>query len=153
MGIWQEIFQEIKEWHDQYNKKIVQEYLRQQRVAEHNVRFLFSPGDKVLLRHVVPGKLNLKVKGLYVFVHYTSPLQVTTCITGLDGTEETCLVSAANLLPMRPKLPASVTAAESDEHDWAEDASDNDSSREEAAIEIGDQQGRGLMQKRARSAT
>ena len=28
VGIWWEIFQKIKEWHDQYNKQMVQEYLR-----------------------------------------------------------------------------------------------------------------------------
>ena len=98
VGVWREIFQEIKERHDQYDRKMVREYLRRQRLAEHDVRFLFSPGDKVLLRHVVPGKLNLKVKGPYVFVRYTGPLQVTARITSLDGTGETRLVSAANLL-------------------------------------------------------
>ena len=30
VGIWREILQEIKEWHDQYDKKMVQEYLRRQ---------------------------------------------------------------------------------------------------------------------------
>ena len=101
----------------------------------------------------MPSMLNLKVKGPYVFVHYTGPLQVTACITSLDGMGETCMVSAANLLPMRPKLSASITAAKSDKDDWAEDVSDDDSSRGKVAADIGDQQGRGLPWKRAHGAT
>ena len=107
----------------------------------------------MLLRHIVPGKLNPKVKGPYIFVRYTGPLQVTERITSLDGMGETRLVSATNLLPMRPELPASITAAESDEDDWAEDVSDDDSSGGKVAAEIGNQQGRGPMQKRACCAT
>ena len=46
----------------------------QMAVSEHNVHFLFVPGDKVLLQHVVPRKMNLKVKGLHMFVCYMGPL-------------------------------------------------------------------------------
>ena len=101
----------------------------------------------------MPSKLNLKVKGPYVFVHYMGPLQVTARITSLDGMGETRMVSAANLLPIHPKLPASITAAKSDKDDWAKDVLDDDSSRGKAAADIGDQQGRGPPWKRAHGAT
>ena len=82
--------------------------------------FPLAPGDKVLLRHVVLGKMNLKVKGPYVFVCYTRPLQVTARITSLDGAGEAHIISTTNLLPMRPKEPALLKAGELYE-DWAED--------------------------------
>ena len=80
--------------------------------------FLFVQGDKVLLRHVVPCKMNLKVKGSYVFVRYMGPLQVTACITSLDSAGETCTVSATNLLHMHPEEPALFEARELEEEDW-----------------------------------
>ena len=85
------------------------------------MHLLFTPGDKVLLWHVVPGKMNLKVKGPYVFIHYRGNLQVTAHITSLDGAGETRIISAANLLPMCPKEPALLEAGESEEEDWAND--------------------------------
>ena len=65
-------------------------------------------GDKVLLRHLLLGKLNLKVQGPFIFVRYTGLLQVTTLIAGMDGTGCSKAVSAANLLPMCPEAPVVV---------------------------------------------
>ena len=81
---------------------MVCDYLRRQNLADHDVHFIFTVGDKVLLCHRVPGKLNLKVQGPYIFVKYTGRLQVTAVIAALDGGSATRVVSAANLLPMRP---------------------------------------------------
>lgn len=50
VGLWNEVFAEITERHQQYDRKMVDEYLRRNTLAEHDVRFVFSPGDKVLLR-------------------------------------------------------------------------------------------------------
>ena len=62
VGIWREVFREVKECHDRYDARIVRNYLRQQNLANHDMRFNFTAGDKVLLHHCVPGKLNLKVQ-------------------------------------------------------------------------------------------
>ena len=61
VGIWREIFREVRERHDRYDARMVRDYLRRQNLANHDVRFVFTAGDKVMLRHRVPGKLNLKV--------------------------------------------------------------------------------------------
>ena len=84
---------------------MVHDYLQRQNLTDHEVHFVFTAGDKVLLCHRVPGKLNLKVQGPYVFVRYTGKLQVTAVIAALDGGGTTQVVSAANLLPMRPSKP------------------------------------------------
>ena len=100
VGLWQELFKEVRQRHDRYDAKMVRDYLRRQSLAEQDVRFLFSAGDKVLLRARIPGKLTTKVLGPFIFTKYTGPLQVTAQITALNGRSR--IVSAANLLPMRP---------------------------------------------------
>ena len=82
--------------------------------------FLFMPEDKVLLQHIVPSKMTLKVKGPYLLVHYMDPLQVTAR-SSLDGAGETRTISAANLPPINPKEPALLEAMESDEEDWVDE--------------------------------
>ena len=57
------------------------------------------------------------------------------------------------MLPTFSEQPAHITAAESDEDDWAEDVTDDDSSGGEVAAGVDDQQVRGPMRKRARGAT
>ena len=89
---------------------MVWEYLKCQHLVEHDVRFLFVPGDKVLLQHVVPGKMNLNVRGPYMLAHYMGPLLVTTHITSLDGAGETQTISITNLLPICPKEPTLLEA-------------------------------------------
>ena len=114
--IWREVFREVKEQHDRYDAGMVRDYLWQQNLADHDVCFIFTAGDKVLLCHHVPGKLNLKVQGPYIFVRYTRRLQVTVVIAALDGGGTTRVVSAANLLPMRPSKPLPYGL-----HVWEED--------------------------------
>ena len=67
---------------------MVQEYLGWQHLAKHDICFLFAPGDKELLWHVVPSKINLKVRGPYVFIRNMGLLQVIACIKNLDDMEE-----------------------------------------------------------------
>ena len=70
-------------------------------MAEWDVRFLFKPGDKVLLKQWLTGKLKVKATGPHVFLRYTGRRQVTALIGEVGGRQ--LHVSAANLLPMRPE--------------------------------------------------
>ena len=54
VGIWWEVFREVKEQHDRYDARMVHDYLRWQNLADHDVHFVFTAGDKALLHHRVP---------------------------------------------------------------------------------------------------
>ena len=64
------------------------EYLKHSNLARYNVRFLFQPGDKVLLRKQEAGKLATKAHGPFIFVIYAVPLGVTAKIQSADGTKQ-----------------------------------------------------------------
>ena len=55
---------------------MVERYLHQKNLAEHDVRFCFNPGDYVLLKQKVPGKLKVRATGPFIFKTYTGSLQV-----------------------------------------------------------------------------
>ena len=83
---------------------MAQDYLKRPDLARYDVRFIFKPGDLVLLRQRQPGKLVTKARGPYTFQQYTGPLGVTAWICAADGTRQ--VVSALSLLPMHPLTAA-----------------------------------------------
>jgi hypothetical protein len=76
------------------------EYLARDNLATHDVRFIFTPGDPVLLKQKVPGKMECKARGPYIFDKYVGPLKVNAII--IDKRSQPMRVSAGNLLPMHP---------------------------------------------------
>ena len=94
------------------------------------MRFIFKPGDLVLLRQRQPGKLVTKAREPYTFQQYTGPLGVTAWICAADGTRQ--VVSALNLLPMHP-----LTAAQRripTENEQSDTSSDNSSDVERPEV-------------------
>ena len=131
IGVWRDVFKEITARHEKYDAAMVRNYLRKENLALHDVRFLFEAGDRVLLRSRVPGKLATKVLGPFIFVSYTGALQVTATIAGLDGSRR--IVSAANLLPMRPAAHTPLAPKDDDD-----DSDDLAISNDEEGSEAGD---------------
>jgi hypothetical protein len=49
---------------------MVREYLRRKDLAPEDLRYSLEPGDKVWVKQRVPGKLQAKAEGPYVFLNY-----------------------------------------------------------------------------------
>ena len=80
---------------------MVADYLQRTQLAQHDVRFVFSQGDKVLLRQREPGKMKCWSVGPYTFLRYTGRLGVNAVILNARGKEYHA--SAANLVPVHPQ--------------------------------------------------
>lgn len=52
---------------------MVREYKKRKTLADHDIRFLFEPGDPCLLKSKEPGKLKCRAVGPYTFVAYNYP--------------------------------------------------------------------------------
>ena len=98
VGIWEDLHEEVTMRQIRYDRDMVKQYLRQRQLAEQDVRFIFAPGDPVLLRAKEPGKLKCRAVGPYVFQKYTGSMGVTSVITNAQG--KTYTVNAGNLLPV-----------------------------------------------------
>jgi hypothetical protein len=68
-------------------------------LAEADVRFVFDPGDPVLLRAKDPGKLKCRAVGPYIFIKYLPPSGLVAEVKNAKG--KLYKVSSSNLLPMR----------------------------------------------------
>lgn len=79
---------------------MVAEYLSRRTLDQKDIRVVFEPGDAVLLKAKVAGKMKCRSTGPYVFVRYSGKLGVTGVILNNKGKEYE--VSVANLLPMYP---------------------------------------------------
>ena len=99
VGHWQLALDDIVERQSRYDAKMIREYARRAKLADFDVRFLFRPGDRVLLKQKTPGKQQVRALGPFVFCSYTGALRVTATIA--DGSGRTQVVSVANLLPLR----------------------------------------------------
>ena len=66
---------------------MVDAYLKRRELASHDVRFIFSEGDFVLLRQKRPGKMKCRAVGPYVFREYLGRLGVTARIINAKGKE------------------------------------------------------------------
>ena len=56
---------------DARDKAMVREYLSRQDLARQDLRFALEPGDLVLVKQRIPGKLRAKAEGPYEFKEYT----------------------------------------------------------------------------------
>ena len=65
-----------------------------------DVRFVFWPGDMVLLQTPWPGKLKARTIEPFTFLHYMGWRGVNARICNIAGVEQ--VVSAANLKPLNP---------------------------------------------------
>ena len=63
----------------QRDDDMVREYMKQERGSV-DPRYLFRPGDQVLLKQRRPGKLLTKCTGPYKFVQYVEPRRVIAVI-------------------------------------------------------------------------
>ena len=70
-----------------------------------DVRYVFAPGDYVLLRRRGGHKLSRRADGPYRFVRYNGkpPKRFTAVVARADGTEQ--IVSLTNLLPLHNDAP------------------------------------------------
>lgn len=78
---------------------MVQQYHKRRDLASADVRFVFDPGDPVLLRAKEPGKLKCRAVGPYIFTKYIPPGGLVAEIKNAKG--KIYKVSSSNLLPMR----------------------------------------------------
>ena len=86
VGLWGDVLHEVRARHAKYDAKMIADYLRHADLNEKDLRFVFQPGDRVLLKQRKPGKLQIKAVGPFVFVQYTGALQVTAKIVLPAGT-------------------------------------------------------------------
>lgn len=98
-GFWQLAFDELAARQQKYDAKMIREYARRARLADFDVRFLFKPGDRVLMKQKLVGKQRVRAMGPYIFVRYTGELRVTACIADTRGRMQ--VASVANLVPLR----------------------------------------------------
>ena len=47
---WESVCEEVANKQLTYDKKVQEEYMRRENLAEHDVRFIFEPGDPVLMK-------------------------------------------------------------------------------------------------------
>lgn len=98
VSYWQKVYEEVANRQKAYDSKMAEAYMRQRTLAEHDVRYIFNPGDKVLLKQTQPAKHKCRAVGPYIFVRYTGELGVNAYIVGKNNKEY--MVSAGNLLPV-----------------------------------------------------
>ena len=98
-GFWQLAFDELEARQQKYDAKMIREYARRARLADFDVRFLFQPGDRVLMKQKLVGKQRVRAMGPYTFLRYTGQLRVTAEIADTRG--RTQVASVANLVPLR----------------------------------------------------
>ena len=101
VGIWAEIFEEVRKREGQYDENMVKSYLKRKGLAKVDVRFCFAEGDQVLRLARRDSKLSPRAWGPYVFVCY-SPSRTTADIRNV-ATGKVLNVSVAHLRPMHPE--------------------------------------------------
>lgn len=97
-GVWEELYREVQVRHRAYDGAMREAYLRRPDLARFDVRFIFSPGDRVLLRQREKGKMKVRSTGPHIFLRYTGELGTTALLSVGGG--RTLPVSATNLLPV-----------------------------------------------------
>lgn len=85
VGVWAKILEEVQERQARYDKRMLKSYYRRRDLAEHDVRFIFRIGDRVLLRQRAPGKMQVRARGPFTFRGYTGRLGVNAQVEGPPG--------------------------------------------------------------------
>ena len=98
------MYKEITERLHDNDVHMVKQYLSNVR-SDIDVRYVFAPGDYVLLRHRGGHKLSKRADGPYRFVKYNGkpPRCFTAVVARADGSEQ--IVSLTNLLPFYNEAP------------------------------------------------
>lgn len=78
---------------------MVSDYHKRRNTSDVDIRYIFEPGDPVLLRNKEPGKLKCKAIGPYIFIKYKPPDGMVAEVKNMKGKEY--IVSSLNLLPIR----------------------------------------------------
>ena len=81
---------------------MLDQYARRTDLADYDVRFIFSPGDMVLLKQREKGKMKPRSTGPHTFLRYEGKLGTVAVIIMHPGRE--LKVSASNLLPVDSQL-------------------------------------------------
>ena len=102
VGIWEDLYQEVRVRQRKYDAKMLEQYQQRSDLAEYDVRFIFSPGDMVLLKQREKGKMKTRSTGPHTFVRYEGKLGTVAVILITPGRE--LKVSAGNLLPVDSHL-------------------------------------------------
>ena len=98
MGIWDDLYEIVRARQKTYDAKMLEQYQRRSDLADYDVRFIFSPGDLVLLKQREKGKMKTRSTGPHTFVRYEGKLGTVAVIIIGPGRE--LKVSASNLLPV-----------------------------------------------------
>ena len=101
VGIWYDIFEEIKIREGVYDQGMMCSYLLCKGIANGDVRFCFMAGNQVLRLVYREGKLSPHACGPYTFVHCGATCTTTELHNEITGKSEE--VSAAHLHPMLPE--------------------------------------------------
>lgn len=97
---WDTVYRDVQSRQQDYDKVMIKRYMKSKKLAEHDVRYIFKPGDYVLLKQRQPGKMKVKAVGPYLFIKYNGKQGVTAVVETDKGRLQ---VSAANLLPVQTK--------------------------------------------------
>ena len=101
-GVWEDLYQEVGRRQKAYDQRMLEQYQRRSDLADFDVRFIFSPGDMVLLRQREKGKMKTRSTGPHAFLRYEGRLGTVAVINGPANRE--LKVSAANLIPVDSAL-------------------------------------------------
>ena len=102
VGIWGEIFDEVRACERQYDQWMLRSYLKHKGLDKVDVCFAFTEGDWVVRLARREGKLSPKAWGPYNFIKYTGP----TCKTAKvqeAASGKVLMVSMAYLRPLHPE--------------------------------------------------
>ena len=64
---------------------MIRQYHRRGDIAAEDVRYIFEPGHRVLLRRKEPGKLKARARGPYVFLRYSNRSGTVAEVMGPAG--------------------------------------------------------------------
>ena len=101
VGIWAEIFDEVRKCEGQYDNNMIKGYLQCKGIAKVDVYFCFAEGDQVLCLARRDLELSPCTWGPYIFVRY-SPSCTTKDICDA-ATGKVLNISVAHLRPMHPE--------------------------------------------------
>jgi hypothetical protein len=85
---------------------MVAEYLRRSDLSQEDLRYHLEPGDAVLVKQRIPGKLQARAEGPYTFLRYLGQNNLGAEVMDPGGSTRT--VAIANVRPYRGAHPANI---------------------------------------------
>ena len=68
VGLWEDLLYELKKHQGDYNAAMMCNYLKQKKLSQYDIRFLFAAGEPELVQARMAGKLSVCSKGPLLFV-------------------------------------------------------------------------------------